>query len=272
MSAAADTRRIALNIARNNGWPVFPLGENKRPTWSKDDGGRGFHDASADPEQINRLWREHPGSLVGVPTGKPSGFSVIDIDIKHDEARAWWRQHQHLLPTTRTYRTRSGGLHLYFRHSDGVKNSQGDLTLGVDTRGDGGYVVFWFAAGCECVDHSPMAAWPHWVSRTLWPPPKPKPEYRRSNVRELPDDQLERVKQTAIDMVSMALNGQKHVCVRNAARLLGGIQASAGFTDSEAERWLVDALNGRADDPHLARRTIAWGLQSGRSAPLEGCR
>jgi hypothetical protein len=270
MSAAVC--RLAISVARNCGWPVFPLGENKRPTWAKDDGGHGFHDASTDPERIAWLWRHHPGPLIGIPTGKVSAASVIDVDIKHDTARVWWRHHQHLLPTTRTYRTRSGGLHLFFRHADGVRNSQGELALGVDTRGDGGYVVFWFAAGCSCIDHARMAEWPHWVSRALWPPPKPKPEYRCSNVRELPDDQLERVKQTAIDMVKTAADGQKHVRVRSAARLLGGIQARAAFTDTEAERWLVDALNDRADNVHLAKRTIIWGLQSGRSAPLEARR
>ena len=45
------------NLARDNGWPVFPLEENKRPTWAKDDGGHGFHDASTDPDRINWLWR-----------------------------------------------------------------------------------------------------------------------------------------------------------------------------------------------------------------------
>ncbi len=264
--SAREICQLAQNLARNNGWPVFPLGENKRPTWAKDDGGHGFHDASTDPDRINWLWRHHPGPLIGVPTGKVSGFSVLDVDVVHDEARAWWRQHEHLLPTTRTFRTRSGGMHLCFQHADGVRNSQGDLSLGVDTRGDGGYIVFWFAAGCECLDHAPPAVWPHWVSRTLWPPPKPAPQ--RRDVRVLDDETMERVKQCAIDMVRNAQDGQKHICLRNASRLLGGVQVRAGFSDNEAERWLVDALAGRANNPDLAKRTISWGLNSGRSEPI----
>lgn len=269
MSSFAQVSRLAQNLARNNAWPVFPLGENKRPTWAKDDGGQGFHDASTDPERIDWLWLHHPGPLIGVPTGKASGVSVLDVDEKHPTARQWWWTHEHLLPTTRIFRTRGGGLHCYFNHADGVINNEGGLAKGIDTRGDGGYIVYWFAAGYECLDHSPPAAWPHWLSRELWPPPKPKPERRNSDARELSNKALDRIKQTAIDMVRDAPDGQKHLRVRGAARLLGGIQAKAGFTDSEAEDWLVYALPSSTVDVENARKTIAWGLRRGRGEPVE---
>lgn len=265
MSGLAEVCQLAQNLAGNNGWPVFPLGEDKKPRTP-----HGFKDATSDPERIGWLWRMYPGSLIGMPTGKPSGFSVLDVDVKHDTARVWWRQHEHLLPLTRTYRTRGGGMHLFFRHADGVKNSEGKLTPGVDTRGDGGYVVHWFAAGYECLDHAPLAEWPHWLSRRLWPPPERRIETsRRRAVRGLSDDALERIKQRAIDMVKNAPDGQKHHCVRGAARLLGGIQRRAGFLDSEAEKWLVDALPISVIDVENAKKTIVWGLERGRTEPIE---
>jgi Bifunctional DNA primase/polymerase, N-terminal len=59
----------------------------------------GFHDASSDPEQIKRLWRDYPGELIGVATGAASGFDVLDIDsTKHPEATAWWMSHRRYIP------------------------------------------------------------------------------------------------------------------------------------------------------------------------------
>ena len=38
-------------------------------------------------------------------------------------------------------RTPSGGYHLYFEHTDGVRNSQDAYGIGIDVRGEGGYVL-----------------------------------------------------------------------------------------------------------------------------------
>jgi hypothetical protein len=110
--------------------------------------------------------------LIGMATGARSGLSVLDIDRKHAEAITWWRvNHRRLLPS-RTYETRSGGLHVWFRHTEGVTNTVGRLAPGVDTRGDGGYVVIWFAAGFACLDPTEPAPWPPWLLAAIKPPPQ----------------------------------------------------------------------------------------------------
>jgi Bifunctional DNA primase/polymerase, N-terminal len=73
-----------------------------------------FKDAAREPEAIAALWHSRPGPLIGIATGESSRIDVLDIDVKHPESCAWWYQHHHRLPPTRTFRTRSGGLHLYF--------------------------------------------------------------------------------------------------------------------------------------------------------------
>lgn len=156
---------LAQNLARNCGYAVFPVGENKHPRTPN-----GFKDAEREPDRIARLWGLYPGELIGLATGEASGISVLDVDQKHIKGALWWRQHCSRLLPTLTYETRSGGLHLYFRHADGVRNSQGKLCEGIDTRGQGGYIIYWFAAGFGCFDPSPPAPWPAWLTAELTRP------------------------------------------------------------------------------------------------------
>jgi len=166
--------RLAINLARNLGYHVFPLGANKKPRRPERQGGQGWKDATADPNQIRWLWRHWPGPLIGVATGI-SGIDLLDIDIKHAAACAWWHTNLPRLPATRTYRSGGGGLHLHYKHTEGVRNSEGKLARGVDVRGTGGYLVHWYAAGCECLDHSVPAVWPDWLLAALLPKPTSPP-------------------------------------------------------------------------------------------------
>ena len=59
----------ALSYAAKN-LPVFPCNaSNKRPLTE-----HGFEDASTDPETIRRWWARWPDAMIGMPTGKRSGF------------------------------------------------------------------------------------------------------------------------------------------------------------------------------------------------------
>jgi hypothetical protein len=163
--------RLAQNLARNCGLAVFPCHDDKSPACPN-----GFKDATPEPAAIARLWRDHPGALIGVRTGAASGISVLDIGQKHVEAVAWWRISHKLLLPTRVFRTHSGGLHLWMQHRVGVTNTQGRVMRGVDTRGEGGYIIAWWCAGLDCLDHSPPAPWPDWllaaIARPVPPPPR----------------------------------------------------------------------------------------------------
>jgi hypothetical protein len=175
-------------LARNSGYAVFPCLPNKRPACP-----HGFMDASKDPANIATLWRRYSGPLIGIATGEASGFDVLDVDCgdwppnakpelieKRESARAWWRANEHRIPPTRTYRTQSGGMHLYYRHADGIKNSASKIAQGIDTRGTGGYAISWFAAGYECLDHTPATPWPDWLLNLATAPPAAPPAPSRS--------------------------------------------------------------------------------------------
>jgi len=155
----AEVCTLAQNLAKNCRYSVFPVRLDKRPATPKGtaDAPGGLYYASNDLARVAELWRRWPGPLVGIRTGETSGVDVLDIDA---EGLAWWQAARPHIPPTRTYATRSGGLHVYFQHVRGVRNTAGKLAKNVDTRGCGGYIVYWFSAGLECLDHSPVAPWP----------------------------------------------------------------------------------------------------------------
>jgi hypothetical protein len=164
-SAAVDCPWIrALDLARR-GVPVFPCNPaDKRPLTAS-----GFKDASCDPDIVH-LWRtEHPEALIGVPTG--AKFVVVDADLQHEDALKWLEDHRSRLPPTRTHCTRSGGRHWLFAPSDAIKCSASKLGPHIDTRGHGGYIIWWPAHGLEVLHAKVLAPVPEWMLEAFKPAP-----------------------------------------------------------------------------------------------------
>jgi hypothetical protein len=110
-----------------------------------------------------------------VPTGEASGLDVFDIDApRHPEAASWFAARRDALPRTRVHRTRSGGLHVLFRHRPGMRCWSGRPIPGIDGRADAGYAVWWPAAGFAVLCDAPVALWPEWLVAELAPPEPPR--------------------------------------------------------------------------------------------------
>ncbi len=146
------------------GLAVYPVGEGNAPRCP-----RGHLAATANAAGIKALHERHGFVLVGIATGEASGWSALDID--RPAGLPWWQENRHRLPVTRTHRTRSGGLHLWFRHRPGLRSSVARIAPGIDVRADGASAIWWPAAGLPVLANDPPADWPDW----LLPPPKPAP-------------------------------------------------------------------------------------------------
>lgn len=136
-----------------SGLVIFPVDDTKRPVeliptetrdsprlaWSKH--------MSGEPAQIKKWLKDFfqrerfPAIGWGIPTGIVNGFNVVDCDT--DEAREWWDDHWLEGKRIKTPR----GEHILYSTDEEcppVKNTvgkNGGLFPGLDTRGEGGYVV-----------------------------------------------------------------------------------------------------------------------------------
>ncbi|MBK3627006.1 bifunctional DNA primase/polymerase [Streptomyces sp. MBT49] len=180
--------------AAERGWAVLPLRPgDKRPALHGEDVCPGIGDcagghrkweerATIDPDRIRRAWGELPFN-VGIATG-PSGLVVVDLDMPKRKSStdtpsgvttftALCERAEQDVPTTRTVRTASGGVHLYFTAPASVRlgNTAGRLGKRIDTRAWGGYVVapgsITRAGAYAVVNDVPPAPLPEWLSAQL---------------------------------------------------------------------------------------------------------
>jgi hypothetical protein len=227
-----DHATAAQQLARD-GLPVFPCknqpgsDDDKKPLTK-----RGFHDASTNPNHIGNWWWQWPDALVGVPTGRR--FVVVDLDLQHQEAVDWWTANRERIPPTRVHHTRSGGLHLLFRPHSAVKCYGGKIHPHVDTRGSGGYVIWWPAEGLEVKNPDLLAEVPEFIVEAL--APKRSAVVGSSRRRLFPGADLRRV-QSVVGFAAAAPEGSRDTSTFWAAcRLVEMIQEGA------VEAGLAEAL------------------------------
>lgn len=107
------------------------VGKHPRVQWTK-------------VECTEDMWRRWSSDGFGVATGARSKIWVLDVDPRSGglETLSALEQKYGPLPKTVTVTTGSGGTHFYFKYpGPEYRNTAGALGAGLDTRGDGGYVV-----------------------------------------------------------------------------------------------------------------------------------
>jgi hypothetical protein len=163
----------ALKLVERN-VAVFPCGNNKKPLTKN-----GFKDAATDAAQVKEWWRRSPNAMIGVPTGER--FVVVDCDLQHNEALRWYEHGN--VPLTRKHVTKSGGRHLLFRPDDRVGCSAGKIWPHIDTRGKGGYIIWWPAEGFDVLHGGVLAEVPPWIIERFNKPAEPQYVPRPISVR-----------------------------------------------------------------------------------------
>ncbi|MCP2284963.1 Bifunctional DNA primase/polymerase, N-terminal [Promicromonospora umidemergens] len=137
---APSTADAAHALARA-GVPVFPCVPRAKHPRTR----RGFQDATTDPGTVAWMWRQWPDANVAIPTGRVSGFDVVDVDTHETGSgeAAFDKAIQHGLTGgwAFTVHTPHDGLHA-FHPNPGIEQRSWQLPkVHVDFRSDGGYIV-----------------------------------------------------------------------------------------------------------------------------------
>jgi hypothetical protein len=239
----------ALELA-SQGHRVFPCAANKAPLTP-----RGFRDATADSEVIDSWFTHWPDALIGVPTGDK--FCVIDCDLQHTEAQVWYARAK--LPLTRAHVTRSGGRHLLFQPHEEVKCTAGKLRPHIDTRGQGGFIVWWPACGLEVLHENVLAPVPEWVLRRLRPEPPPlPPSIMALATPQVAARQLEGIVRT----IGEAQEGQRNCILFWGANRLAELAAAGFLSRDNAMAIAIEAATRSGLSSFEAQRTVLSAFRS----------
>jgi hypothetical protein len=298
VEAAADVnpnRTVALKLAAA-GVAVFPCNDEKRPLCK-------WRDESTTKESaVRAFWKTFPTAIVGVDLAK-AGLFVVDADRHNadkDGVTAW----QALLaendaaddrpPIVATPRN---GLHYVYRQPEGgaLGNSADKLAPGVDTRGEGGYIVApgsvrqdgtaWVADTDgpdlgESFKAGTIPVLPAWTAKILNDKPakadrqeKPRQERQDRPRGNLTDKQLAYA-QAALDGAYRdlaALTDGRNNELNNAARHLGSMVDVGALRYGDVELTLIKACQENGEWAKKGAKqclaTIASGLDSHGALP-----
>ncbi|WP_170926379.1 bifunctional DNA primase/polymerase [Devosia lucknowensis] len=277
-------------------WPVFPCrpgnvervdpetGEVRIAFTAKSPLTRsGFREASTSERVVRQFWTQNPNAMIGVPTGEAIGAFVLDLDVKVGaNGFDWLREHEAIhgrLPDTLTANTASGGQHRYFRHVEGVRNTQGPgLASGADIRGQGGYVIVpgsVTSAGAQYTWVNPdedIVDAPAWLLAMIVKERQPTssiPEQGHANDNSAYVEAAISGEISALVSTRSGRNGALNKASFNLGTLIGA--GAMTRADAEARLYGAAMANGYVakDGEHSARATIKSGLDSGEQSPRD---
>lgn len=269
----------ALDYAGVFGLPVFPCRPGEKEPLTP----HGFKDASLDETQVAQWWRQWPSANIGMATG--NGVLVLDVDGVEGEATLSALVATHgRLPTTPEQRT-GKGRHLFFSVEGRTKNTARTLGAGLDTRGDGGYIIVapsihpngtryeWI------VGRSPremeLAPAPDWLIAGLTRQKnrqKASESLPRPNPADIPDAYVRGAVNGEYQKVATAPSGARNATINEAAFALGQLVGAGVLDEATARRTLeaaADACGLLREERDKTLRTIARGLAAGIKSPRD---
>lgn len=256
--------------------PLKPQGKKALVLWT------GYQKERASADTVKGWLKLWPDANPGIITGWVSGVIVLDVDGALGMKTAIEAGR---IPDTPKVKT-AHGYHLYFAypdlHDDQRVITKAGVMPGLDSRGDGGYVVApgaihetgalyrWEVSPDEC-EYAQAPQW--WLDLVVTTEPDPyaqvKYEPRKSEPAE-PDRArpwLMAALSGEIAKCEAAPDGTKHDRALKSAIALGGFVPY--LDEGEIMEGLFNALAYRAKDKHALRKTIRDGIDYGSMRPRE---
>ena len=224
------------------GVPVFPCGQDKAPLTEQ-----GHLGATLDPGQVRAWWQQFGGRLYwGVPTGRRTGLGVLDVDIdpaKGVDGRETLRGSGRLPPVTRAHMTPRGGFHLLYSLGPdetcptdagrALENGrETGLGVGLDRRGDGGYIIWYPAHGGAVINGEQPAPAPEWLTSPV--------RTGRDQVRIVSHAEAEQIMRAALNDAANAGSGEHNSSLSRAGFILGQLVAAGLCVEATARELLLE--------------------------------
>jgi len=220
------------------GWSIIPVGQNEQGGWKKPlINWKDFQTVLPTENDLASWWKKWPEARVGIVTGVVSGIVVVDVDPKNNGSTRSLG-----LPATLVSNTGGGGWHYFYKHPGKdflIENATGWPCLGVDIRGDGGFVVappsvhasgkaYGWAVG---FDPSLIALCPGWlVARAK-----------------------SRIKRPVLQLLDGVHEGQRNDA---ASRVIGLILAQLRSEDFQERGWVESLEWNRRNTPPLEEKEL----------------
>ena len=267
----------ALSYARR-GWAVFPCRPGTKFPMTEN----GLLDATCDEAKIRRWWTDQPKANIAVATGKISGFWALDPDRHGDRdgvrSLAELEEKHGALPWTVVQFTPGGGHHRFFGCGPvEVRNSASRVAVGIDVRGDGGYILvppsihpnggeYRWADG-NGPDETEIADAPAWLLDLVTKRPEPQRPFNPSMPQPAADRYVEKAFASELAELSGAPEGARNDSLNRSAFALGQFVGAGVLSRHRAESALVSQAVSLGL-PHVeAERTVRSGIEAGMQQP-----
>ena len=275
-----DNRKLeeALRLA-GLGLRVLPVSRNKKPIitdWP--------NAATTDAAQIQSWFDVSNPPNIGVLTGQPSGFFVLDVDGPEGltSLKAFEDQYGRIEHVIEVH-TPSGGLHIYFKMPGfDLRNSAGKIGHGLDVRGTGGYIIvpyseainrdgrlapYEYISGARLGEAEPPEA-PAWLLKMLQSLSRPQGVARSAgHTFGTSSPYGLKALQAECDKVRSAAQGNRNDALNRAAFAVFQLVAGGELDPLEAESCLTSAAENCGLPGNEIRATIKSAREKAAQAP-----
>lgn len=281
IDAAQNNLNVALRLAAQ-GIPVFPCREKAETIDGKQYSAkspvpkRGLYDASTKESVIRRWWSQRPYALVGFPTGQFTGLAVLDLD-RHDAAndgvealKKLGFDHETMSPVL--VKTAGGGIHVYFKWREGIRNKAKHLPSGIDVRGQGGLIIApgsMFPDGRLYSDADLTKELPEFPDALMPPQTEERDPVAVVTASEWQKTWADDMLIALADKVREAPTGRRYDTLRDASYWAGGVGAHGAIERKRAKALLSEAAKACGLGDSEIDVTFSKGWKDGLKKPVE---